>query len=85
MLTDLNILKTARKSKCLTQKQVADRAGIRLRQYHRFESKERNLISASFRIAMAVCEALEIEPQTLLRQTQFSNSKNNLTFTDSGV
>ena len=39
----------------LTQQQVADRAGILIRQYQRLESGERSLDSTSFRIGLNVC------------------------------
>ena len=42
----------------LTQKQVADRAGITLQQYQKFESGERNIMNSSFQIACRVIEAL---------------------------
>lgn len=42
----------------LTQKQVADRAGIALQQYQKFESGERNIMNSSFQIACRVIEAL---------------------------
>ncbi len=44
----------------LTQQQVADRAGIKLQQYQKFESGERNIMNCSFRIAGHVIEALEM-------------------------
>lgn len=45
----------------LTQQEVADRAGIQLRQYQRFESGERALSSSTLRIALAVCDALMLD------------------------
>ena len=47
----------------LTQQQVADRAGILIRQYQRLESGERSLASTSFRIGLNVCYALQIVPR----------------------
>ncbi len=44
----------------LTQKQVAERAGIRLQSYQRFESGERNIMTASFQLACRVIEALKM-------------------------
>ena len=58
---DKDILKDFRDKLKLTQQQVADKAGIQLRQYQRFESGERQLSSSSFRIACAVIEALELD------------------------
>lgn len=47
----------------LTQQQVADKAGILIRQYQRLESGERSLDSTSFRIGLNVCYALQIDPR----------------------
>lgn len=47
----------------LTQQQVADKAGILIRQYQRLESGERSLDSTSFRIGLNVCHALQIDPR----------------------
>jgi len=63
----ITMLKCARKSKGMTQQQVADAAGIRLRPYQRFEYGERDLAGASFRIAFAICKALDIDPEEILR------------------
>lgn len=46
----------------LTQQQTADKARITLRQYQRIESGERSIYSASFRIGVSICKALEIDP-----------------------
>ena len=51
-----------RKEKGLTQQQVADRAGINIRQYQRLESNERSLAGTSFRIGLNICRALKIDP-----------------------
>lgn len=45
----------------LTQKEVADKAGIQWRQYQRFESGERSLLAASFQTACRVLEALGMD------------------------
>lgn len=45
----------------LTQQQVADRAGIVLQQYQKFESGERDIMTSSFRTACKVIEALEMD------------------------
>ena len=45
----------------LTQQQVADRAGIKLQHYQKFESGERNLRTASFGVACRVLEALDLD------------------------
>ena len=46
----------------MTQRAVADAAGITLRQYQKFESGERNMSSASLRIGMAICHVLKLDP-----------------------
>ena len=58
-----HILKSRRINLGLTQQQVADRAKIQLRQYQRLESGERSIYGASFRIGLAVVEALELDPK----------------------
>ena len=60
------ILKTARKSKGMTQQEVADAVGINMRHYQMFESGARDLLNASFRVAYAICKVLDIEPESLL-------------------
>ena len=55
------ILKEKRAVLGMTQKQVADRAKIRLPQYQKFESGERNIMTASFQIACRVVEALDMD------------------------
>ena len=55
-------LRERRKAKGLTQTQVADLAKIRLRQYQRFESQERELISCSALVYLRICKALDFEP-----------------------
>lgn len=54
-------LKTRRHELHLTQQAVADKAGIRLQQYQKFESGERNILTASFVIACKVLDALKID------------------------
>lgn len=62
----LPLLKATRTKKQMTQKEVAVRSKISLRQYQRFESGERNMIDAPFRTAMSVCNTLEITPAELV-------------------
>lgn len=57
------ILQNQRKALGLSQQQVADRAGITLRQYRRLESGEQSLYATSMRIGLAVCAALEVDPR----------------------
>lgn len=60
-IKDINtyeILKEKRVVLGMTQQQVADKAGIRLQQYQKFEIGERNIKTASFQLACRVIEAL---------------------------
>ncbi len=61
-----HIIKNQRKNLGLTQQQVADRAHIQLRQYQRLESGERSIYNASFRVAISVCKALNLDPQRFI-------------------
>lgn len=45
----------------MTQKQVAEKAKIPVQSYQRFESGERNIMTASFQMAYRVIEALEMD------------------------
>ena len=45
----------------MTQQQVADKAGIVLQQYQKFESGERDIMTSSFRTACRVVEALGMD------------------------
>ena len=62
LMTDRAILYNRRKELGLTQQQVADRAGIKLIQYQRFERGERSMASASLRIGMAISDVLKLDP-----------------------
>ena len=67
MMPEHRRIKERREWLGLTQQGVADRAGIPLRQYQRFESGERALSSASLKIALAVCDALELDPHRFVQ------------------
>lgn len=54
-------LKMRRHEQKLTQQAVADKAGIKLQQYQKFERGERNILTASFIVACKVLDALEID------------------------
>ena len=56
--TNGSILREKRVVLGLTQKQVAERAKITLRQYQKFESGERNIMTCSFQMACRIIEAL---------------------------
>lgn len=66
VLPEEYILQRRRKELGLTQQEVADRAGIHIRQYQRFENGERMLHSSSGRILLAVSEALQLDPYIFL-------------------
>ena len=55
------LLREQRMVNGLTQQQVADRAGIKLQHYQKFEGGERNLRTASFDVACRVLEALDLD------------------------
>ncbi len=55
-------LKYRREQLGLSQQQVANLAGIDLRQYQRFESGERNMSSSSMRIGLSICRVLQLDP-----------------------
>ena len=56
-----NVLYEQRIVHGLTQKQVAERAKVTLQQYQKFESGDRNILTASFRIACRIIEALGMD------------------------
>lgn len=60
--TDHEVLLRRRKELDMTQKQVADAAGILLRQYQKLESGERSIRGTSMRIGLSVCRALQLDP-----------------------
>lgn len=60
------ILKERREQLGLTQQQVADIASVNIRQYQRFESGERKISSTSFRIGVAIADALELDVHELV-------------------
>lgn len=60
------ILQNRRKQLNLTQKQVAEKAGINIRQYQKFESGEQKFQNTSMKIGLAVCKVLELDPYRFL-------------------
>ncbi len=61
MSCDRYVLKKRRKQLGLTQQEVAEKAGIHLKQYQRFENGERELTDASFMTTYQVLKALEMD------------------------
>lgn len=63
MSNDRYVLKKRRKKLGITQQQAADKAGIQLKQYQRFENGERELTDASFMTVFRVLKALEMDAE----------------------
>jgi len=61
-MPDYGYLRHQREGLGMTQQEVADAAGILLRQYQRLESGERSMASTSLRIGLSVCDALKLDP-----------------------
>lgn len=61
MSFDRYVLKKRRNQLGLTQQEVADKAGINIKQYQRFETGERELTDASFMTVCKVLKALEMD------------------------
>ena len=61
MAYDKYRLKIRRQKLGLTQEEAAEKAGIRLSQYQRFESGDRELCAASFTVAYRVLKALDMD------------------------
>jgi len=61
VLSEQAILRRARAKLGLSQQQVADKAGIHMQQYQKFEKETRDLSTARFYIACRVLEALELD------------------------
>ena len=56
------VLKKRRKQLGMTLQDVADKAGIDIKQYQRFEAGDRELASASFMTTVQVIKALDLDP-----------------------
>ena len=61
MVPERGILIGQREKLGLSQEEVAEKAGITLKQYQKFEGHDRNLSSSSFRIVHAVLSALNLD------------------------
>lgn len=61
MSNERNTLKRRRTRLGLTQQEVAEKAGIQIKQYQRFEAGERDLNDASFMVAYKILKALEMD------------------------
>ena len=59
---EAKILRERRASLGLTQDQVATEAGIEMRAYQRYEHGKVRLSSATMKIGLRICAALELDP-----------------------
>ena len=59
---EARILRERRASLGLTQDQVATEAGIEMRVYQRYEHGKVRLSSATMKIGVRICAALELDP-----------------------
>ena len=64
------LLRKRREDLSLTQQQVADFAGIALRQYQRFESAERRISAASMRVGLSIRQVLRLDPYRFMPQSE---------------
>ena len=75
MQQDHDVLHCRREQLNLTQQQVADMAGIQIRQYQRLESGERSIVGSSMRIGLSVCAVLKLDPYEVVPEAARSNLK----------
>ena len=61
-LDNAGIIISRRKQLGFTQEQVAKRAGVKLSQYQRFESGERDISNSAMRTGLAICTVLLLDP-----------------------
>ena len=61
MVPDRGILIGQREKLGMSQEEVAEKAGVTLKQYQRYENQESGLSSSSFRIVHAVLSALGLD------------------------
>jgi len=61
-------LKTLRLSRCLTQKALADGAGLNIRQIQKIESGEYAIDNITFKNALALADFLSIDPHELIER-----------------
>lgn len=54
----------------MTQQQVADKAGLQLRQYQRLEKGSREVINASCKVILPICEVLRLDPYIFLGESE---------------
>lgn len=61
-----HILAERRKELKMTQQQVAEKAGMQIRQYQRLENGERNITGSTGRVLLSVCDVLKLDPYILI-------------------
>ena len=57
-----HLLKEARLKRGLSLQQTADRCGINIRQYQKFESGERDIRGCAFSLGLLICKTLDLDP-----------------------
>ena len=72
------LLRTQRRSKGLTQEQVAQQAGVALDSYGRFELGERSLITARYNTTSAILRALDINMKWFIAEYLDSEKNYNV-------
>lgn len=55
------IIKQHREKLGYTQQQIADKCGMTVRQYQRYESGEKSIYSSSFNFGVKICHYLQID------------------------
>ena len=70
-----HMIRQRREELKLTQQEVAERAGILLRQYTRFETGERDICSSSARIVLSICAVLKLDPYVLFPEIEMYQKK----------
>ena len=71
-----HMIRQRREELKLTQQEVAERSGILLRQYTRFETGERDICSSSARIVLSICAVLKLDPYVLFPEIEMYQKKN---------
>lgn len=63
---EANALRKFRQAQGLTQKQLSDLSGVPVRAIQKYEGGEYKISGMTLRYALMLCDALEIDPHTLL-------------------
>ena len=70
-----HMIRQRREELKLTQQEVAEKAGILLRQYTRFETGERDICSSSARIVLSISAVLKLDPYVLFPEIEMYQKK----------